>query len=99
MDDLPWRVLTLAAKRGYIGATREDFFREIRGVMYDNLEKAILDLEKRGLVTIEWLADSRFIVSVTELGSVEVRDEYDRRLQAYQERIADQRRKAGLDRV
>ena len=99
MDDLHWRILTLVAKRGYIGATREDFFREIRGVIYDDLEKAILFLEKEGYVGLEWLADSRFLVSITEKGSGEVRGEYDRRLKAYQDRIAGQQSKAGLDKV
>ena len=99
MDDLPWRVLNIAAKRGYIGASREDFFREIRGVVYDDLERAVLDLEKTGVVSVEWLGDSRFLVSITELGSREVREEYERRLKAYEERIAEQRHKAGLDRV
>mgnify|MGYP001558589400 CR=1 FL=1 len=52
MEDVPWRVLNLVAKRGYIGATREDFFREIRGVIYEDLEKAILALEKEGYVSL-----------------------------------------------
>jgi len=99
MDDLHWRILTLVAKRGYIGATREDFFREVRGVIYDDLEKAVLYLEKEGYVGLEWLADSRFLVSITEKGSMEVRGEYERRLKAYQDRIASQQSKAGLDKV
>src|SRR2546426_12146585 len=70
MDDLHWRILTLVAKRGYIGATREDFFREVRGVIYDDLEKAVLYLEKEGYVGLEWLAGSRVLVSITEKGAV-----------------------------
>ncbi|TLZ67260.1 MAG: hypothetical protein E6K16_00990 [Methanobacteriota archaeon] len=99
MEDVPWRVLNLVAKRGYIGATREDFFREIRGVTYDDLEKAILALEKDGYVSLEWLADSRFLITITEKGSTEVKGEYERRLKAYQERVTSQQSKAGLDKV
>lgn len=99
MEDLPWRILNLVAKRGYIGMTREDFFREVRGVIYEELERAILSLEKDGYVGVEWLADSRFLVTITEKGSSEVREEYERRLKVYQERIASQKTKAGLDKV
>ena len=99
MEDVPWRVLNLVAKRGYIGATREDFFREIRGVIYDDLEKAILALEKDGYVSLEWLADSRFIITITEKGSAEVKGEYERRLKAYQDRVTGQQSKAGLYKV
>ena len=49
MDELPWKILNLVAKRGYIGMTREDFFREVRGVIYEELERAIL-LPSLGLV-------------------------------------------------
>jgi len=99
MEDLPWRVLNLVAKRGYIGATREDFFREIRGVMYGDLEKAILVLEREGHVTVAWLSDSKFLISITDKGSAEVKEEYERRLRIYQDRIATQQSKAGLDKV
>src|SRR2546428_13171039 len=69
MDDLHWRILTLVAKRGYIGATREDFFREIRGVIYNDLEKAILYLEKEGYIGLEWLPGRRVLRSVTGEGA------------------------------
>ncbi len=99
MEELPWRVLILASKRGYIGANREDCFHEIRGVMYDTLERAVLELERGGLLTVQWLSDSRFVVMITDKGSVEVREEYERRLKAYEERIAEQKKKAGLARM
>jgi len=99
MEELPWKILNLVAKRGYIGATREDFFREIRGVIYDDLEKTILELERGGYVGVEWLSDSRFLISITDKGSSEVRGEYERRLKVYQDRIAIQKSKAGLDKV
>ena len=99
MEDLDWRVLSLTAKRGLIGATREDFFREIRGVAYEELERGILALEKEGYVSVEWVGESKFLITITDKGSAEVKEEYERRLKVYQERIAAQKSKAGLDRV
>jgi len=99
MEELPWKILNLVAKRGYIGATREDFFREVRGVVYDALERAILALQEGGYVSVEWLSDSKFLVYITDKGSAEVREEYERRLKVYNERIATQKSKAGLDKV
>jgi DNA-binding PadR family transcriptional regulator len=99
MDEIAWRILNLVAKRGYIGATREDFFREIRGVVYEELEKGILALEKEGYVVVEWLSDSKFLVTISDKGSAEVKEEYERRLKVYQERVTEQKSKAGLDRV
>src|SRR2546427_6225827 len=97
MEDVHWRVLNLVAKRGYIGATREDFFREIRGAIYDDLEKAILSLEKDGYVRLEWLADSRVIITITEKGAAGVKGEDERRLKAYQDRVTGPPSKAGLN--
>jgi DNA-binding PadR family transcriptional regulator len=90
MDDLTWRALVVTAKRGFIGASREDFFSEIRGVVYADLEKCILDLEKRGYVAVEWTGPSKFIVSVTDEGNAFVKEEYKRRLEEYKRRIGEQ---------
>src|SRR2546427_12674423 len=95
MEDVHWRVLNLVAKRGYIGATREDFFREIRGVIYDDLEKAILALEKDGYVNLEWLAGSRFIIPITGKGAAGRKGGDQGRLKADQERAAGQPSKRG----
>jgi len=99
MDELPWKILNLVAKRGYIGMTREDFFREVRGVIYEELERAILQLEREGYVGVAWLADSKFLITITDKGSAEVKGEYERRLKIYQDRITEQKSKAGLDKV
>lgn len=95
MDDLDWKVLTLAAKRGLVGATREDLFREIRGVRYDDLEDAVRRLEAEGFLQIEWTGPNRFILTVTQKGSELAATEYEKRLRAYEERIAAQRRAVG----
>src|SRR2546425_7630236 len=97
MEELPWKILNLVAKRGYIGATREDFFREIRGVIYDDLEKTILELERGGYVGVEWLSGSRFLISVTGKGSSQVRGEDERPPKVHPDPIAIPTSKAGGD--
>jgi len=100
MEDLDWRVLSLTAKRGLIGATREDFFREIRGARYEDLEEAVRRLEADGFVAIEWTGPNKFILTVTEKGSRLAAAEYEKRLKAYEERIEAQRKAVGgVDKV
>ena len=95
MEELPWKVLSLTAKRGVIGATREDFFRDVRGLRYEDLEDAIRSLEAENLVQVEWTGPNKFILTVTEAGSRLAASEYDDRLKSYQDRIDAQRRAAG----
>src|SRR2546422_9401193 len=95
MEELPWKILNLVAKRGYIGATREDFFREIRGVIYDDLEKTILELERGGYGGVEWLSDSRVLISITDKGSSEGRGGDETRPKGYQDRGAIPKSEAG----
>ena len=95
MEELKWKVLSLTAKRGLIGATREDFFREIRMVRYEDLEDAMHLLETEGYVAIEWTGPNKFILTVTEKGSKLAATEYEKRLKAYQDRIDSQRKAVG----
>lgn len=95
MDELQWKVLSLTAKRGMIGATREDFFREIRILRYEDLEDAIRALDSEGFIAIEWTGPNRFILTVTEAGSKLAAAEYEKRLKAYQDRIESQRKAVG----
>lgn len=99
LDELNWKIVNLAAKRGHIGATREDFFIEIRGLVYEDLEEAVLWLEREGYLTMEWMGPNKFLVMVTEKGSQVVRQEYEKRLDAYRKRIEEQRGQDGLDKV
>src|SRR2546428_11412240 len=98
MEDVPWRVLNLVAKRGYIGATREDFFREIRGVTYEDLEKAILALEKDGYVSLEWLGDKPVLVSRTGKETTEVKGGYERPVEGEQDRDGSPQLRTGRKR-
>lgn len=95
MEDLDWKLLSLTAKRGLVGATREDFFREVRGMKYEDLEESIHRLEAEGYVAIEWTGPNKFIITVTEEGSRLAAAEYEKRLKAYQDRIESQRRAVG----
>lgn len=100
MDDLDWKVLSLTAKRGLIGATREDLFREIRGTRYEDLEDALHRLEALGYLQVEWTGPNRFILTVSETGSKLAAAEYEKRLKAYQDRIESQRKAlGGVERV
>lgn len=95
LDELPWTILSLTAKRGVIGATREDFFRAIRGLRYEDLEEAIGLLERESYIQIEWTGPNRFILTVTEKGSQLAAAEYEKKLKVYQERIEAQKKAAG----
>ncbi|MBI4415827.1 MAG: hypothetical protein HY557_02450 [Euryarchaeota archaeon] len=100
MEELEWKILSLTARRGLVGVTREDLFREIRGLRYEDLENAARHLEADGYVQIEWTGPSKFVVAITEKGSKLAADEYEQRLKAYEERIQSQRRAVGgLDKV
>jgi predicted transcriptional regulator len=95
MEELEWSILSLTAKRGVIGATREDFFRQVRGLSYENLEAAMRHLESEGYVQVEWTGPNKFILTVTEKGSKLAATEYEKRLKSYEERIEAQRRAVG----
>lgn len=75
VSELGKRMLIIVAKRGYTGASREVFFHHIRGIKYAMLEKAVLALEKEGLINIEWVGPSNFTVNITSKG-VEVAKGY-----------------------
>lgn len=75
VSELGKRMLIIVAKRGYTGASREVFFHHIRGIKYAMLEKAVLALEKEGLINIEWVGPSNFTVNITPKG-VEVAKGY-----------------------
>jgi len=85
MDDFSWKVLSVVARKGYLGATREDFFKEIKGVQYRVLEEEIRALEGEGNVGVEWTGPNKFIVTITPQGSQAVGDEYKKRVSAYED--------------
>lgn len=90
MDDFSWQVLSVVARRGYLGASREDFFSEIRGVQYRALEEELRTLENEGTIEIEWTGPNKFIVTITPQGSQIVSDEYKKRMEKYEEKVKEQ---------
>ena len=100
MEELDWKVLSLTAKRGVIGATREDIFREVRALRYEDLEDCVRRLEAEAYIQVEWTGPSKFILTVTEKGSQLAAAEYETRLKTYQARIESQRKAiGGIERV
>jgi len=99
MDELSWKIVNLVAKRGHIGATREDFFVEIKGLVYEDLEEEILRLEREDLITVEWIGPNKFLVMISEKGSKLVKDMYEKRLDIYRKRIEEQKGVAGLQKI
>lgn len=86
MDDVVWKVLSTVAKRGYIGATREDLFKEARGINFDELQQIIVDLEREGHITLEWMGVNKFVATITPGGSALVRMEYVKRIEDFRKR-------------
>jgi len=99
MDELSWKIVNLVAKRGYIGATREDFFVEVRGLVYEQLEVALLSLERDDYIRIEWTGPNKFLVQITEKGSKLAKDEYEKRLNVYRKRVDEQASTGGLEKI
>jgi len=68
MKGLEESMLRLAAKRGNIGANRDDLFKELKGIAYGELEELAQELERKGYVTIDWLGTYDFVVTITPQG-------------------------------
>ena len=67
-ENLEEAMLRIVAKRGNIGASRDDLFRGLKGVAYKDLELQIQELEQRGYITIQWLGTYDFVATITEEG-------------------------------
>ncbi|UCF08492.1 MAG: hypothetical protein JSW28_02045 [Thermoplasmata archaeon] len=62
------KMLKEAAKRGLIGASRDDLFRVLKGIRYSELEDLIAELERKGYITVEWVGFADFVITVTPDG-------------------------------
>ncbi len=67
-EDLEENMLRIVAKRGNIGASRDDLFRSLKGVAYKDLEIQVQELEQKGYITIQWLGTYDFVATITEDG-------------------------------
>jgi hypothetical protein len=69
INNIEETMLRIAAKRGNIGASRDDLFKELKaGIAYEELERLIQELEQKGYVTIDWLGTYDFVVTITPQG-------------------------------
>ncbi len=68
IEELEESILRSAAKRGNIGANRDDLFKELKGIAYNELEELAQELERKGYVTIDWLGTYDFVVTITPKG-------------------------------
>ena len=60
-------MLRIAAKRGNIGASRDDLFKALKGgIPYHKLEMIIQELEQNGFVTVDWLGTYDFVITITQ---------------------------------
>lgn len=68
MIEIEDKVLQLAARRGCTGVSKEDYFKELGGISYGELENTIAQLEYQGLITVEWNGPDQFMVFITSFG-------------------------------
>jgi hypothetical protein len=68
IENVEEEMLRIAAKRGNIGASRDDLYKELKGIAYQELEEMVQELEQRGWVTIDWLGTYDFMVTITPQG-------------------------------
>ena len=53
---------------GYRGATREVFYKNIKGLKFSSLKGMLVSLEEKGYVTLEWIDFDRFFAYITPEG-------------------------------
>ena len=53
---------------GYRGATREIFYKNIKGLNYSHMKEVLAGLEEKGYVTMEWIDFDRFFAYITPEG-------------------------------
>jgi hypothetical protein len=68
IENVEEEMLRIAAKRGNIGASRDDLYKELKGIAYQELEEIVQELAQRGWITIDWLGTYDFVVTITQQG-------------------------------
>jgi len=61
-------LLLICKSWGYRGATREIFYKNIKGLNYNHMKEALTSLEESGHVTLEWTDYDRFFAYITPEG-------------------------------
>lgn len=66
-------MLRIAARRGNIGASRDDLFKALKGgIPYNKLEMIIQELEQHGFITVDWLGTYDFVITITPEGMAQL---------------------------
>ncbi len=68
IENVEEEMLRIAAKRGNIGASRDDLYKELKGIAYQELEEIVQELAQRGWISIDWLGTYDFVVTITQQG-------------------------------
>lgn len=69
MEQEAWEVmLRELARRGSVGASRDDLFRTLKGIAYSDLEYILEIMEQRGYISMQWLGSYDFVAMITEQG-------------------------------
>ena len=64
-QQLKERLLAYLVKRGGFGSTKTDIFQVFKGVGYDDMNRELNELERDGLLTIDWRGPGDFAVFAT----------------------------------
>ncbi len=67
--DLRHKILLMVARKGTLGMSKKEFFENIQGISYNDLEKELTRLEREALIQINWRGPADFTVLITPLGS------------------------------
>ena len=67
-NGLEIKLLEVAARTRWMGATRKDFFSSLKGIGYPQLEKGIVHLANEGLLELDWLSREDFVARITPEG-------------------------------
>lgn len=67
-ESLKERLLAFLAKKGRLGVNKTDVFLMFKGVGFDELQRELEELEKEGLIQLQWRGPSDFTAIVTSQG-------------------------------
>ncbi len=66
--EFEWEVLNLVAQRGKLGASKELFFKTMKGIRFDALKVNLDSLERKGYIRIKWSGTTSFLAYITDEG-------------------------------
>jgi small GTP-binding protein len=66
--EVEWEILGAIVKRGKLGASKEFFFQNVRGISFDTLKANIESLERKGYLQVNWNGTSDFLAKATDEG-------------------------------